>query len=102
MTQGLENGKKIIKENYQNIKCFLANDNSNGQMIISGRNVELEKFSKVLKDKKIKNIRLPVSGPFHSELMREATIIMNKIIDNQIFKLPEVKVVSNVTADVFE
>jgi len=94
--------KKIIQENYQNIKCFLANDNSNGQLIISGRNAELEKFSKVLKDKKIKNIRLPVSGPFHSELMREATIIMNKIIDNQIFKLPEVKVVSNVTAEEYK
>ena len=45
---------------------------------------------------------MPVSGPFHSELMREATIKMNNIIDNQIFKLPEVKVVSNVTAEEYK
>ena len=77
---------------------FLANDNSKGQLIISGRNEELEKFSSLLKDKKIKNIKLPVSAPFHCELMRDATLTMEKLINNQEFKNPEYKVVSNVTA----
>ena len=52
---------------------FFANDNSKGQIIISGKNDELEKFSLILKEK-IKNLKLPVSAPFHCELMREATI----------------------------
>ena len=93
-----EDIKELISNNFKNIKCFLANDNSKGQLIISGRNEELEKFSSLLKDKKIKNIKLPVSAPFHCELMRDATLTMEKLINNQEFKNPEYKVVSNVTA----
>tara|TARA_B100000965_G_C19558192_1_gene743231 strand:- start:752 stop:1678 length:927 start_codon:yes stop_codon:yes gene_type:complete len=94
--------KKIIKENFENIKCFLANDNSNEQIILSGQNKELEKFSKILKEKKIKNIKLPVSAPFHCELMNAATRKMEKIINVQEIKNPKYKVISNVTAKVYE
>ena len=90
--------KKIINDNTGNIKCYLANDNSKGQLIISGKNSELEKFSLILKDKKIKNIKLPVSAPFHCELMRSATLKMEKAINDQDLKTPTNKVVSNVTA----
>ena len=55
-------------------ECFLANDNSKGQLILSGKHDELNKFAILLKEKKIKNIKLPVSAPFHCELMKEATI----------------------------
>tara|TARA_Y100000590_G_scaffold331042_1_gene376120 strand:+ start:2464 stop:3390 length:927 start_codon:yes stop_codon:yes gene_type:complete len=88
----------LIKENYENIKCFLANDNSKGQLILSGKNIELDKFALLLKEKKIKNIKLPVSAPFHCELMRTATIKMQKIINDQKLESPKLKVVSNVTA----
>ena len=90
--------EKIIEENLNNIKCFLANDNSKGQLILSGKNKELEKFATILKNKKIKNIKLPVSAPFHCELMHDATIKMEKIIQNQKFNFPKFKVISNVTA----
>jgi len=90
--------KKIIKENFNNIKCYLANDNSNGQLIISGKNIELKKFENLLKEKKIKNIKLPVSAPFHCELMGLATTKMEAIIKNQEINIPRYKVVSNVTA----
>ena len=90
--------KNLINENSNKIKCYLANDNSKGQSILSGRNEELEKFSLVLKEKKIKNIKLPVSAPFHCELMRSATSKMQMVINNQSFSDPKYKVVSNVTA----
>ena len=90
--------KKMINENFEKIKCFLANDNSKGQLILSGRNDELDKFATLLKEKKIKNIKLPVSAPFHCELMRDATLKMEKIINDQKLKEPIYKVVSNVTA----
>ena len=90
--------KNLINENSNKIKCYLANDNSKGQSILSGRNDELEKFSLVLKEKKIKNIKLPVSAPFHCELMRSATSKMQTVINNQSFSDPKYKVVSNVTA----
>ncbi len=89
---------KIMDENSENIKCFVANDNSKGQIILSGRNLELDKFSLMLKEKKIKNIKLPVSAPFHCELMRSATIKMEKIINTQKIENPRYKVISNVTA----
>jgi (acyl-carrier-protein) S-malonyltransferase len=90
--------KQILNENFNNIKCYLANDNSKGQLIISGKNDELIKFSALLKDKKIKNIKLPVSAPFHCELMRDATNKMKKIIMEQQLFEPNYKVVSNVSA----
>tara|TARA_B100002051_G_scaffold170188_1_gene160894 strand:- start:962 stop:1888 length:927 start_codon:yes stop_codon:yes gene_type:complete len=94
--------KKIIKENSENSKCYLANDNSNGQLIVSGKNMELEKFSNLLKEKKIKNIKLPVSAPFHCELMRPATNKMQEIINQSKLNLPKFKVVSNVTASEYK
>ena len=90
--------KNLIEENFKNIKCFLANDNSNGQLILSGKNIELDKFALLLKEKKIKNVKLPVSAPFHCELMRAATVKMKKIINDQKLESPKYKVVSNVTA----
>ena len=66
--QDPEEINKLIEINFDHIKCFLANDNSIGQLILSGKNSELEKFEKILKEKKIKNIKLPVSAPFHCEL----------------------------------
>ena len=62
-------------------KCFIANDNSNGQLVISGRLDELNKFINDLKNLSIKNITLPVSGPFHCELMKKATVIMESEIN---------------------
>jgi [acyl-carrier-protein] S-malonyltransferase len=52
-----------------------------------------------LKDNKIKNIKLPVSAPFHCELMTKATEIMRKELDKVDFKKSNNKLVSNVTAD---
>ena len=94
--------KNIIKENFESIKCYLANDNSNGQIILSGKNNELDKFALNLKERKIKNIKLPVSAPFHCELMREATIKMENLINDQEFEDPKIKVVSNVTAEAYK
>ena len=96
--QDPEEINKLIKINFDHIKCFLANDNSTGQLILSGKNSELEKFEKILKEKKIKNIKLPVSAPFHCELMGKATITMRKVLNNQEIKEPKYKIVSNVTA----
>ena len=94
--------EKILEVNFENIKCFLAKDNSKGQIIISGKNDELQKFSLILKEKKIKNLKLPVSAPFHCELMREATIKMDKIINDQNIVTPNYKIISNVTAKEYQ
>ena len=91
--------KKIIKENSDKMKCYLANDNSKGQLILSGKNTELDKLIEVLKSNKIKNIKLPVSAPFHCKLMKKATEIMKIEIEKLNFIDSKIKLISNVTAD---
>ena len=88
----------IIEENKNKYECFIANDNSNGQMVVSGNNNEIEKFILDLKSNSIKNIKLPVSAPFHCKLMKKATEIMAKEIDKLEFRDPENILISNVTA----
>ena len=89
--------ENLIKENHY--KCFIANDNSNGQLVISGRLDELNKLINDLKNLRIKNITLPVSGPFHCELMNKATIIMESQINKLEFNTNENIFISNVTAN---
>ena len=87
----------LLEENQNNYKCFIANDNSNGQLVLSGLNSDIDKFIDTLKMKKIKNIRLPVSAPFHCKLMDKATSIMKNEINNTSFEKPKNIIISNVT-----
>ena len=89
--------ENLIKE--KKYKCFIANDNSNGQLVISGKLEELNKFINDLKNLRIKNITLPVSGPFHCELMNKATIIMKSEINKLEFNNSKNILISNVTAN---
>ena len=60
--------KKIIESiiNDKNHDCFIANDNSPQQIVVSGLKKNLELFSEELNKSKIKNIKLNVSAPFHA------------------------------------
>ena len=70
--------EEIIKNNNHN--CFIANDNSPQQIVVSGLKNNIDLFSQNLDKLKIKNIKLSVSAPFHCELMRKATDNMKNII----------------------
>ena len=94
----IEKIEKIIEENKNKYECFIANDNSNGQLVVSGNNIEIEKFILDLKSNSIKNIKLPVSAPFHCKLMKKATDIIGKEIEKLEFKEPKNILISNVTA----
>ena len=87
----------LLEENQNNYKCYIANDNSNGQIVLSGLNSDIEKFIETLKEKKIKNVKLPVSAPFHCKLMEKATSIMRDKINNTSFEKPKNVIISNVT-----
>ncbi len=87
----------LLEENQNNYKCYIANDNSNGQIVLSGLNSDIDKFIETLKTKKIKNIKLPVSAPFHCKLMNKATSIMRDKINNTNFEKPKNIIISNVT-----
>ena len=93
----IEQIEKIIKENKNKYECFIANDNSNGQLVVSGNVNNIDKFILDLKSNSIKNIKLPVSAPFHCKLMKKATDIMTKEITKLEFKDPKNILISNVT-----
>jgi [acyl-carrier-protein] S-malonyltransferase len=89
--------KKIIDENKDNYECFIANDNSVGQIVLSGKIEDLEKIMVDLKALNIKNIKLPVSAPFHCKLMNSATLVMKEEISKLNFNEPKNTLISNVT-----
>ena len=89
--------EKIIQENKSKYECFIANDNSEGQIVLSGNIDDLEKMMIDLKAASIKNIKLPVSAPFHCKLMNKATHVMNEEIPKLNFEEPRNTLVSNVT-----
>ena len=90
--------EKLLIDNKSKYNCFVANDNSIGQIVVSGTNENINKLVLDLQNLKIRNIKLPVSAPFHCQLMNKATKIMN----DEILKLnvlePKTPIVSNVTA----
>ena len=94
--------EQILDENKKKFQCYIANDNSNFQIIISGLNGDLEKCVSVLNTLKIKNMRLPVSAPFHCKLMNTATETMKKILLNTELNDLKNKIISNVTASEIE
>jgi len=91
--------EKILKENENEFKIQIANDNSDGQLVLSGKSKDLEKLTVILKSNNIKNIKLPVSAPFHCALMNRATNIMSSEIAKLNFKDSHIKLISNVTAN---
>ncbi len=93
----LDELKKLINDSSLGV-CEIANDNAEGQVIISGETNSVNSFQIILKEKKIKSIPLKVSAPFHCSLMKPAAEKMVNKIKNINFKKPSFKVVSNVTA----
>ena len=78
--------------------CEIANDNANGQIIISGDTESINSIQKDFKEKKIKTIPLKVSAPFHCSLMKPAAKVMNKKISQTVFKSPSIQIINNVNA----
>ena len=93
----IETIENFINENKTKYECYIANDNSASQIVLSGNIEDLEKMMVDLKSANIKNIKLPVSAPFHCKLMNKATLVMQEEIAKLNFKEPENILISNVT-----
>ena len=78
-----------------------VNFNSPGQVVIAGTATAVERASVLCKEAGAKRaLPLPVSAPFHTELMRPAADHLAEQIAATIFSVPEIPVVHNVTAEV--
>ena len=90
--------ERILRDNEKNFNAQIANDNSEGQIVLSGKTDDLDKLTLILKENTIKNMKLPVSAPFHSSLMNKATNIMGDELNKLNFSEGDNKLISNVTA----
>ena len=94
-----DNIEQILNDNQKTFTAQIANDNSNGQMVVSGNLNDLNKLINLLKEKSIKNIKLPVSAPFHCSLMNKATETMRNHLHDLNFQSGINTLISNVTAN---
>ena len=95
----VEKIEELLANNKDKFRAQIANDNSEGQIVLSGKENDLENCIIVLKENSIKHIKLPVSAPFHCDLMSSATEVMTKEINKLDFKESDNKLISNVTAE---
>ena len=97
----IEELNNILKSNkMEKGVCEIANDNAEGQVIVSGDKNSVTSFKSLLKEKNIKSIPLKVSAPFHCSLMKPAADKMRDKINNINFQKPKHSILSNVTAKI--
>ncbi|GBR59145.1 malonyl CoA-ACP transacylase [Acetobacter senegalensis DSM 18889] len=80
----------------------IANDNGGGQIVISGKSAGIDEAIAIAiaKEMKIKRaLKLPVSAPFHSSLMKPAEDVMAEALAKAEIAAPIVPVIANVTAE---
>lgn len=108
MTAVLNADEQLLKEctekaSTQTEKVSIANYNTTGQMVIAGHIEALKKCEEMLKEKGIKKlIRLNVSGPFHTELLKPASEKLQKELENINITTPKKPVITNLTAKEIE
>lgn len=79
--------------------CAVANDNDQGQVVISGARGAIERAVAIARDHGAKRaVLLPVSAPFHCPLMQPAADAMAEALQHASLKAPLVPVYANVTA----
>lgn len=94
-----EDAQAVAAEAAGDEVCSAANDNADGQVVISGSKAAVERAAVLAKEKGAKRaMLLPVSAPFHCALMQPAADAMAEALASVDMKAPSVPVVANVTA----
>ena len=94
---GLE--RVVVQDICRQTGTEIANLNCPGQVVISGKNAQLEEAAQLATAQGAKRvIPLDVSGAFHCSLMNEASTELKKEIDKIKFQRPHVPLISNVDA----
>jgi len=100
---GLEDVCAIAAEAAGDDVCQAANDNDPGQVVVSGDKAAVERAVTLAKEKGAKRaMLLPVSAPFHCELMAPAAKVMAEALESVEIKTPRVPLVANVEASEVE
>ena len=90
---------EIINKN--KIDLEIANDNSPLQIVVSGKNSEIDKSKEIFLNNNIKRfVKLNVSAAFHSKFMNNAQEALAFEIDKLKFHKNSINIISNYTADI--
>ncbi|MEJ6707481.1 MAG: ACP S-malonyltransferase [Amylibacter sp.] len=90
----------VAEEAAQGDVCQAANDNDPGQVVVSGHKAAVERAVVIAKKKGAKRaVILPVSAPFHCELMQPAADRMAQALAEVTVNPPSVPVIANVRAE---
>lgn len=91
--------KLTIEASTHEYKCWIANDNTVGQVVLSGHIQAIDKVVEIAKQFGAKRaMKLTVSAPFHCELIKPAMDIMEQELDKIEFNSLSVPIITNVTA----
>lgn len=83
----------------QGAVCEIANDNASAQTVVSGHKAAVERAIDIAKSKGAKRaMLLPVSAPFHCQLMLPAAEVMAEALSSVTIEAPGVPVIANVLA----
>jgi [acyl-carrier-protein] S-malonyltransferase len=93
-----EEVESICRESANGQVLVLANYNAPTQIVLSGEEEPLARAIALARERRAKTVRLPVSAPFHSPLMGQASERLAEALQDVEFKDPEIPWVSNVTA----
>ncbi|HBF0842065.1 ACP S-malonyltransferase [Clostridioides difficile] len=94
--------KNVVKDIQGGI-VEVANYNSPGQIVISGENEKIEEAMVKCKEAGAKRaVKLNVSGPFHSSMLKEAGVKLASELEKVNITKPKVDVVANVNADYYK
>ncbi len=94
-----ETAAEVAKEAEENDICQAANDNANGQVVISGHKTAVDRALLIAKQKGAKRaILLPVSAPFHCSLMAPAANVMKDALADVNMQAPTVPIIANISA----
>ncbi len=80
----------------------VANYNAPGQLVLSGEGSDLDAAAGVARERRLRAIRLPVTGAFHSPAMATALPAFRDVLDSFEFSSPSVPVLSCTTAEPFD
>jgi len=94
-----EAARAVAAEAAQGQVCTAANDNADGQVVVSGHAEAIDRAIAIAATKGAKrSVKLPVSAPFHCPLMQPAADAMQRALAETTIKAPVVPLVANVTA----
>lgn len=89
--------RSLLEKLAEESGVYPVNYNSPGQIVVSGDRKNIESFRKLVKEKRGIGVMLPVSGAFHSPMMKEAAFKLKDYLDTVNYSIPDIPIYSNIT-----